>query len=396
MKDKITDKMNKIKDKLQNKAKDKREDSHDARYSRLKQKLFLRILGLPLIAILIIFVLYRLYRSHKVVDFVISLYQRLFDLNYYAALDLYHTTFRENEFIILLIAATSVFGVLLLWVIRWFVKYFTIVNQGIDDLLNDEEEILLPTELLATESRLNAVKKALKQSSLDAKLAEQRKNDLVMYLAHDIRTPLTSVIGYLNLLEEVPDMPEKQRINYIHITLDKAYRLEKMINEFFEITRYNLQQIVLNKETIDLYYMMMQLTDELSPILAANANTAVLRVPENLTVYGDPDKLARVFNNVLKNAAAYSYQGTEIVICAEEKESFVEISFQNKGKTIPKEKLAAIFEKFYRLDESRSSHTGGTGLGLAIAKEIVTVHGGNITADSEKDTVSFVITLPAP
>ncbi|MCM1325210.1 MAG: HAMP domain-containing histidine kinase [Bacteroidales bacterium] len=396
MKDKITDKMNKIKDKLQNKARDKREDIHDARYSRLKQKLFLRILGLPLIAILIIFILYRLYRSHKVVDFIVSLYQRLFDLNYYAAVDLYHITFRENEFIILLIAATSIFGLLLLWVIRWFVKYFTIVNQGIDDLLNDEEEIFLPTELLATESRLNAVKKALKQSSLDAKLAEQRKNDLVMYLAHDIRTPLTSVIGYLNLLEEVPDMPEKQRINYIHITLDKAYRLEKMINEFFEITRYNLQQIVLNKETIDLYYMMLQLTDELSPILAANANTAVLNVPENLTVYGDPDKLARVFNNVLKNAAAYSYRGTEIIIRAEEKESFVEISFQNKGKTIPKEKLATIFEKFYRLDESRSSHTGGTGLGLAIAKEIVTVHGGNITADSENDTVSFVITLPMP
>ncbi|MCM1186358.1 MAG: ATP-binding protein [Lachnoclostridium sp.] len=388
--------MNKITDKLQNRTKDKREDSHDARYSRLKQKLFLRILGLPLIAILIIFVLYWLYRSHKVVDFVISLYQRIFDLNYYAALELYYATFREYEFIILLVAATSVFGVLLIWVIRWFVKYFTIVNQGIDDLLNDEKEILLPTELLATEDRLNAVKKALKQNSLDAKLAEQRKNDLVMYLAHDIRTPLTSVIGYLNLLEEVPDMPEKQRINYIHITLDKAYRLEKMINEFFEITRYNLQQIVLNKETIDLYYMMLQLTDELSPILAANANTAVLNVPENLNVYGDPDKLARVFNNVLKNAAAYSYRGTEIIIRAEEKDSFVEISFQNKGKTIPKEKLAAIFEKFYRLDESRSSHTGGTGLGLAIAKEIVTVHGGNITADSENDTISFVITLPMP
>lgn len=385
-----------IKDKIKNKMNDKNRNSHDASYSRLKQKMFLRILSLPLIAILIILVLYQLYRSNKVVYFIVSLYQRIFKLDYYEAISLYHATFRENELIILLIASVSVFGILLLWVIHWFAKYFTIVNQGIDALLSEDDEIFLPAELLATEHKLNAVKQALKQSSMEAKLAEQRKNDLVMYLAHDIRTPLTSVIGYLNLLEEVPDMPEKQRINYIHITLDKAYRLEKMINEFFEITRYDLQQIILSKETIDLYYMMMQLTDELSPILSTNANTAVLHVPENLNVYGDPDKLARVFNNVLKNAAAYSYPNTEIIISAIEKDSFVEISFQNKGKTIPKEKLAAIFEKFYRLDEARSSHTGGTGLGLAIAKEIVTVHGGTISADSENDIISFVITLPMP
>lgn len=167
-----------------------------------------------------------------------------------------------------------------------------------------------------------------------------------------------------------------------------------MVNEFFEITRYNLQQIALNKETIDLYYMLVQLTDELSPVLAANGNTAVLRADENLSVYGDSDKLARVFNNVLKNAAAYSFPDTEIIISAEEQDDKITITFQNSGKTIPKEKLSAIFEKFYRLDEARTSNTGGAGLGLAIAKEIINLHGGTITAHSEQETVTFVICLP--
>ena len=132
-----------------------------------------------------------------------------------------------------------------------------------------------------------------------------------------------------------------------------------MVNEFFEITRYNLQQIALNKETIDLYYMLVQLTDELSSVLAANGNTAVLRADENLSVYGDSDKLARVFSNVLKNAAAYSFPDTQIIISAEEQDDKITITFQNSGKTIPKEKLSAIFEKFYRLDEARTSNTGG-------------------------------------
>ena len=140
--------------------------------------------------------------------------------------------------------------------------------------------------------------------------------------------------------------------------------------------------------------MLVQLSDELSPLLAANGNTARLIAEETLTVYGDPDKLARVFNNVLKNAAAYSYPNTEIIIAAKVKSDVVEISFQNKGNTIPKEKLSAIFEKFYRLDEARTSNTGNAGLGLAIAKEIVTLHGGTISAVSENNIVKFLISLP--
>ena len=190
-------------------------------------------------------------------------------------------------------------------------------------------------------------------------------------------------------------MPPEQRAKYTRITLDKAYRLEKMINEFFDITRYNLQQIVIQKEPIDLYYMLVQLTDELLPVLERNGNTVHLQASETLTVPGDPDKLARVMGNVLKNAAAYSYPHTEITISAEKQGDLVVLRFLNQGQTIPQNKLAALFEKFYRLDEARASGTGGAGLGLAIAKEIVALHGGTIWAESQDETVAFTITLPA-
>lgn len=363
-------------------------------YTQLKSKLHLRFLCIAVIALITISILYTFIWRGRGGEWIVSAFQKMFKMDYINATNLYQQIFKNNLNVIWLIAVLAIFFVLLRFALNWFTKYFEIINQGIDALLSDDTEIHLPPEMMATERKLNTVKQELKQRTLEAKLAEQRKNDLVMYLAHDIRTPLTSVIGYLNLLAEAPDMPTEQKAKYVDITLDKAYRLEKMINEFFEITRYNLQQINLSKETIDLYYMLVQLTDELSPILSNNGNTTALRANENLSVYGDPDKLARVFNNVLKNAAAYSYPNTEILISAEEKDGTVILSFINKGKTIPREKLSSIFERFYRLDEARTSNTGGTGLGLAIAKEIVSLHGGTITANSENDTIEFIITLP--
>lgn len=251
-----------------------------------------------------------------------------------------------------------------------------------------EKDIELYAQMVEIKSTMQKHEQTLKEEAA-------RKNDLIVYLAHDLKTPLTSVIGYLSLLQEVPEMPAEQRARYIGITLDKAQRLEQLINEFFDITRYNLQQIHLERESINLTYMLMQLTDEFYPILNAHGNTIRLQTDEELTVYGDAEKLARVFNNILKNAVAYSYPDTEITVRAEEREQEVHIFFCNKGKTISPHKLEAIFEKFFRLDEARSANTGGAGLGLAIAKEIVTIHGGSIIASSEDELTTFHIVLPS-
>ncbi len=222
----------------------------------------------------------------------------------------------------------------------------------------------------------------------------QRKNDLITYLAHDLKTPLASVIGYLSLLDEAPDMPETQKTKYVGTALDKACRLEELINEFFDITRFNLQSIVLSKSRIHLPFMLRQMADEFYPILSPQGKRAVVHAPDELILWADADKLSRVFNNVLKNAAAYSYENSVIDITARAQGNTVVVTFADRGDPIPPAKLDTIFEKFFRLDSSRSSHTGGTGLGLAIAKEIVAAHEGTITVQSDAEQTVFTIVLP--
>lgn len=147
---------------------------------------------------------------------------------------------------------------------------------------------------------MNELRSDVQDSKLAAQNAEQRKNDMISYLAHDLNTPLTSIIGYLSLMNDTPNMSMEERAKCVRIAVEKAQRLEKIINKFFDITQYNLQQIELEKEMIDLYYMLVQLSDEFCPLLSANGNTINLLADENLTIYADPVRLARVFNIFLK------------------------------------------------------------------------------------------------
>jgi two-component system sensor histidine kinase VanS len=346
-------------------------------------------------SILIIGVVYFFVWRGNAGDLFVLLFQYFFRVARDEAIYWYDRVFRGNSEIIFLIAVAITFIVLLRLSLKRLTRYFDSINDGINALTRDDgSAITLAPELKATEEKLNAVRLTLEQRSRDAQLAEQRKNDVLMYLAHDIKTPLTSVIGYLNLLDEAPDMPVEQKAKYARITLDKAYRLEQLIDEFFEITRYNLQTITLAKKSIDLSYMLTQLTDEFYPQLAADGKQAVIRAAEDLVVYGDPDKLARVFNNILKNAVAYSEAGSVIDISAGVSGGAASIAFRNAG-SVPPGKLDALFEKFYRLDAARSTETGGAGLGLAIAKEIVVAHGGRIYAESDESHTTFTVELPA-
>ncbi len=232
-----------------------------------------------------------------------------------------------------------------------------------------------------------------------------RRSDLITYLAHDLKTPLTSVIGYLSLIDEVPDLPAEQRCRYVGITLDKALRLEALINEFFDITRYGLAHIELELAPVDLSFLLVQMADEFLPALSAHGNRLVVtvegseRTPEEpgepLVITADAARLARVLNNLIKNAIAYSAGGTSIDLRAHRSGERVVISVSDEGATIPSHKLRAIFDKFFRVDESRGSATGGTGLGLAIAREIVELHGGTISAASAEGRTTFTVELPA-
>jgi two-component system sensor histidine kinase VanS len=375
---------------LKNKNKNKKTD-----YSKLIRKLYLYILVIVMAAVVFVSFLRLFALQQAVGEWIVRFLENSFYLERQDAMTIYQYTIRNNMGFFFCVAIAISILILCRVMLSKFAKYFDEINTGIDILIqNEDKQIELSAEMEFMEQKLNTLKRTLEKREQDAKLAEQRKNDFVMYLAHDIKTPLTSVIGYLSLLDEAPDMPVEQKAKYVHITLDKAYRLEQLIDEFFEITRYNLQTITLTKKHIDLYYMLVQMTDEFYPQLASNGKQAVIHASEDLTVSGDPDKLARVFNNILKNAAAYSEDDSVIDITAGLSGDVVSIVFKNAG-SIPKDKLAAIFEKFYRLDDARSSYTGGAGLGLAIAKEIIVQHGGQIYAESNDNYTTFTVELPA-
>ena len=319
-----------------------------------------------------------------------------FHVDEQTAIDLYWTLIGDNKTFYMIVGFLLLFAAFFYIALSKMTRYVDQIGDGIENIVSDSNEpIHLITELKPIEIRLNEIKATIRRQELEAEEGEKKKNDLVIFLAHDLKTPLTSIVAYLSMLDSHPDMPAEEREKYTHIALEKSIRLGELINEFFDITRYNLQQIQLEPVEINLSFMLEQLADELYGVLQEKHLSCEVNVEENLMVYGDPDKLARVFDNILRNAIAYCYENTKIEIEAQEKGGSIEIIFTNQGDRIPGDMLQTIFEKFYRVDGSRSSGTGGAGLGLAIAKEIVELHAGRIMARSDDLRTQFIVTLPS-
>lgn len=304
--------------------------------------------------------------------------------------------FRGELIILLMFIVWLVYVILSLY--RMIKKIFSYINAIVESSNNwftkDTDYITLPDELSDLEKKLNYLKRESLTNEKLARENEQKKDELIVYLAHDIKTPLTSMIGYLSILNEMDDMPKKQQEKYIKIALDKSYRLEELINELFDVARFNSEKIILEKEKLNLNLMLAQIIDDFYPTLSELNKKIELNNEQQIMLVADPDKLGRVFNNLIKNAINYSAENSNIRINVRKNEYNIIVDIINEGRQIPKEKLDQIFEKFYRLDSSRISKTGGSGLGLAIAKDIVQLHGGQIKAiSSEKETL-FRVELP--
>lgn len=287
-------------------------------------------------------------------------------------------------------------GMILIFLFYWYktLKFIDELVIASSKLIDKEFSwINLSSDLSEVENQMNQIKKEAIQNSELAKLNEQKKNDLIVYLTHDIKTPLTSVIGYLSLLSE-EDLSKKQREKYINIALDKSYRLEGLINELFDITRFNSESLAADLEEMNLNFLLEQISDEFYPLLMETKKEIVFDSKENIIFNGDSDKLGRAFNNIVKNAIAYSNPESTININLYKDNNNINIEIINTGKKIPEQKLTRIFDKFYRADSSRTSATGGSGLGLAIAKDIINMHHGEIIVESNNDFTKFTVILP--
>lgn len=232
----------------------------------------------------------------------------------------------------------------------------------------------------------------------EAVAIERRKNELVAYLAHDTKTPLTSVVGYLSVLDESPELPDEARRKYVNAALKKACRLNSMIDEFFEIAKFNISTLSVESGWFDPAILCWQVAEELSVMAEGRCVRISVDAEEGGRAYADAGMLSRAVTNVAKNAVAYAYEGTEVRMAVETLGApdggGFRISVSNEGREISPEHMQRIFEKFYREDSSRSSERGGAGLGLAIAKEIVEAHDGTISARCLEGVTVFEIEIP--
>lgn len=247
-------------------------------------------------------------------------------------------------------------------------------------------------ELTSLADNINTMAQELKNQIESERMAEKSKNELITNVSHDLRTPLTSIKGYLGLIKEKRYKEEKELEQYVNIAYNKAEKLEGLINDLFEYTKLTKGGVVLEKEKIILNGLLEQLIEELVPI--SEENNIVIKqefINEKIAVNIDANKTVRVFDNLFMNAIRYSLKPGEIKAILKKEEDFAVVVIENKCEDLTSEDLSKLFSRFYRVEKSRSSDTGGSGLGLAIAKNIVELQEGSIKAEYKEGIISFIV-----
>ena len=279
-----------------------------------------------------------------------------------------------------------------------YVAYFNEISKGIHHLANGDFKnrvhISSNDEFREIAEELNLASEKLQEAVERGEFAESSKDQLVVNLAHDLRTPLTSVLGYLDWILKDDHLTQEQIKHYTTIAFTKSQRLEKLIDGLFEITRMNYGMLPVEKEKIDISELLLQLNEELYPVFEKNHVVARLNIKPNLCIDGDGELLARVFENLLTNATRYGRDGQFVDINCYLEEGQVVIQVINYGGNISPGELPHIFEMYYTSDRARTQQEGSTGLGLFIAKNIVEQHNGTISVESNVVRTIFEVQLP--
>ncbi len=293
----------------------------------------------------------------------------------------------------------AVFAVSFLLLQERSISYISRISDAVRNIsegdLNTSIEVIGDDEFSAMAENLNKMVEEIRRLMDKEREAERTKNELITNVAHDLRTPLTSIIGYLEILsgQKAQLTPEVQK-KYLDIAYSKAKRLEKLIEDLFGFTKLNYGKISMHVSRVDIIKLLSQLLEEAYPNFEKRGLSYELQsnVPAKV-ITADGNLLARLFDNLITNAIKYGAEGKRILVKVHAEEDIVQVAVANYGYVIPQEELPLLFEKFYRVEQSRSTTTGGTGLGLAIVKNIVDMHGGKITVKSDLNGTVFTVTL---
>lgn len=300
---------------------------------------------------------------------------------------------------VLLFAGILVFVVSFYSLVRRYMKYVRMITTRMKDIAEGNFDTEIPVcsldEFGQIAGYLNQMQENIKEIMERERMAEHTKNDLISSVAHDLRTPLTSIIGYLGWIREQKELDEETKKKYLDIAYRKALHLERMTNELFGFVKLEHREMTLHMERLDLVQLMNQLLDECYPAFERQGLKASFFCREQqISIWADGNLLARMFDNLLNNAMKYGKDGKQIRIEMETKEAAVVTRVINYGYVIPEEEIGKLFRKFYRVERSRSQNTGGTGLGLAIVEQIVQLHRGSVAVRSDLQGTVFEVVLP--
>lgn len=277
-------------------------------------------------------------------------------------------------------------------------RYLSDISKGVNQIASGDLDVHIPIrnadELGRLADDINQMAARLKKSIEEERKAERSKNDLITSVSHDLRTPLTSILGYLDLVDSDQYEDEVTLRHYVGIAHDKACALKGLIDDLFEFTRVNHGSFSLKLETVNLSRLLEQLAEEFVPVLQKAGMEHRLCLPaRKVSVQADTALLVRVFENLMSNAIRYGSEGRFVDIELKRENERAVVGFANYGPPIPDSEIYRIFDRFVRIEGSRSRDTGGAGLGLAIAKSIVELHGGSIRAYNEDARTVFEVSL---
>ncbi len=366
-----------------------------------------------------------LWNDHQMIQFDTSFTSNEEGHSYlkYRALDTYALlkTIKDDALPILFMLGIA--G-LIFYSLNKFVGYFAELSASVASLFKDKNaSIALSKELKVVQNELQSIQNESLKNEQAAQEAERRKNELIAYIAHDLRTPLTSILGYSTLLDS-KDVDERKRKNYFEIINAQAQKMSTMLDDFFDIARLNMSNFKLNKQNLDLRTLCLQISDDFYPSALEKELSFKIDIPLDLNCYADPKYLTRALSNIVRNAIAFATHRTDIImygstIQIEENNNLSEsnnvivtatdnvsktlenklneqviLKITNSGKEISPEALPYVFDTFYREDPARNKNFGNAGLGLAITKNIITAHKGTIEVSSTNGSTTFTVILP--